>query len=301
MSDISIDGQFSLDKVLNDKRISPRALYPPRDEDILIIDQHTNQDDIVEYQKTVGIVKRSESENGKFNFNWVITDPGLKELVKHAKNPQKLFKYSPEFKPVNPTEDYPDGEYGMVKYIAIVDSKLANDSDAYSTKIYNLVKNIIKGDEDMKQEEVQKMIDKSIEPITEKIGKIDELQEAVNKQDWSKIDEITGQLKDLPKLVEKVEGIDSIKVQVEDLVKNQKQVIKEDEEKRENLVKNIKTNGGISESTLKKMSISELEEMDTKLAKNIKGYGSVGKPAPKSIIDKINEEYGTDLGSKLKE
>ena len=99
-----IDGQFTLDKVLSDSRRSPRALYPPEDEDVLVIDQHTNDQGLVEYTKTVGVVKNIVNKDGKLEFDWVVTDPSLKELVDNADHPEKLFMYSPEFVPINKTE-----------------------------------------------------------------------------------------------------------------------------------------------------------------------------------------------------
>ena len=69
-----VDAQFSLDKVLLDGRHSPKGLIAPTDEDVLIIDQHTNDRGMVEYTTTVGVMKNSVNKDGFLEFDWIVTD-----------------------------------------------------------------------------------------------------------------------------------------------------------------------------------------------------------------------------------
>lgn len=288
-----IKGQFSLDKTLRDGRRSPRALYPTEDEDILIIDQHTDDDDQVLYTKTVGVAKQVENADGKLEFEWVVTDPSLEKLVTNAKHPEKLFKYSPEFKPINITDDYDQGEYGQLKRIAI--TNMANDDNAITTKIFDLVKNAFKGGnegDEMDKEEIEALIDSkydqdSIDEMKQKLGELDEIKEKLDGFDFEGLKTL-------------IEGFDQVKVNVEDLQKNVEQITDESKEERDKLVKNIVTNGGLKEETVKLMKMTELRTLNEKLSKHSQGSGHTPDPIKgKTVVDEINEQYGMNIGESL--
>jgi len=291
-----VDGQFTLDKVLSDTRRSPRALYPPEDEDVLVIDQHTNDKGLVEYTKTVGVVKNINNKNGKLEFDWVVTDPGIKELVNESDHPEKLFMYSPEFNPINKTEKYDQGEYGKLRRIAI--TNMANDDEAFTKKIINIIKNTFNNDKDvdlinkgdnMDEKIVQEMIDKAVEPYKERLEKLDEIEGALEKFDPNKLDEVVTALVGLKELPDKVETLE----------KNIKDINAPLESEREELVKNLKTNQDvISEESLVKMNIEDLRKLDEKHQKT--PGGSFGTDtSPNDIVAQINAEYGTNVGATL--
>ncbi len=294
-----VSGQFSLDKVLSDTRHSPRALFPPEDEDILVIDQHTNDQGLVEYTKTVGVVKDVRNSKGKLEFDWIVTDPGLKELVDNADHPEKLFMYSPEFVPINKTEKYDQGEYGKLKRFAI--TNMANDDEAFTNKIINIIKNTFNpqdnkniGDNmvEMDEKQVQEMIDKAVEPykqFNERLEKLDEIEGALEKFDPTKLDEVVTALTGLKELPQKVETLE----------KNIKDINAPLESEREELVKNLKTNQDIiSEDSLVKMNIEDLRNLDKRYQKT--PTGSFGTDTnPQDIVAQINAEYGTDVGASL--
>lgn len=385
---VEIQGRFNLDKELSDGRRSPMVLLPPDNEDVLIIDQHTDENDIVQYTKTVGVMKHAVNEDNRFIFDWTVTDPGLKALVESAKHPEKLFKYSPEFKAVNKTEKHDQGEIGKLKHIAITNR--ANDTDAITTKIYDMVKNMVelvkngstvalntkcaasglinagkinrsspwnfteedrkrepitsflgidqskkvdnpsrkkypvikngqvylsglkaaasrggqnapaigakasqlyqkaksKGDK-MEKNEIQDTVMGAIQPIIERLEAVEKVSEALKDFDYAKLQET---LDDLKKIVPKVDDIE----------KNMAKIEKEELEEREKLIKNIKTNGGLDEEDLKKMSTRSLEALNIKFHKEPSGAGEGGDGAQRTIVDEINEEFGMDIGKNIK-
>lgn len=292
-----IDGQFTLDKVLSDSRRSPRALYPPEDEDVLVIDQHTNDQGLVEYTKTVGVVKNIVNKDGKLEFDWVVTDPSLKELVDNADHPEKLFMYSPEFVPINKTEKYDQGEYGKLKRIAI--TNMANDDQAFTKKIVNIIKNAFNPEnieigDNMDESKVEGMIKEAIDPLAERLQVLDKLEEAFGKFDPAKIDELTQKLEGL-------EGISELPTKVEELEKNVQKINAPIEQEREELVKNLKTNQDIiSEDSLVKMNIEDLRKLDQKYQKTPNGSFGVDTSG-EDIVAQINAEYGTNVGATLGE
>lgn len=294
MDKIKVNGQFSLDKVLLDTRHSPKGLIAPTDEDVLIIDQHTNDRGMVEYTKTVGVMKNSKNSDGFFEFDWVVTDPGLKELVKNADHPEKLFKYSPEFYPINVTDEYDQGEYGQLKRMAI--TNIANDDDAI-TKVVNLIKNMINPkkdngdnmDENQVKELIKGEIGEKINPIMERVEKIDQIEEALGKMDFEKLN----------KAVDGLEKLGELPGKVEKLEKNIEKINEPLESERGELVKNLKTNQDlISEESLVKMSIEDLRKLNQKYQRDPVGdFGTDG--SPEDIVAQINAEYGTDVGASL--
>jgi hypothetical protein len=286
-----VDAQFSLDKVLLDGRHSPKGLIAPTDEDVLIIDQHTNDRGMVEYTKTVGVMKNSVNKDGFLEFDWVVTDPGLKELVNNADHPEKLFKYSPEFYPINETEEYDQGEYGKLKRIAI--TNIANDDDAITKRIINLIKNMITPEKDdgdnMDEAKVKELINGELSPIMERVEKIDQIEEALSKADFPKINEA----------LEGLEKLGELPGKVEQLEKNMKDINAPLVQERDELVKNLKTNQDlISEESLVKMSIDDLRKLNQKYQKQPNGDFGTGS-GPEDIVAQINAEYGTDVGASL--
>lgn len=291
----TIQGKIKLDKKLKDERRMPRALYPPDEEDVLIIDQHTDENDLVQYTKTVGVAKRVENVDGKTEFEWVVTDPALRELVSEAKHPERLFQYSPEFRPINITEKYDQGEYGQLKYIAI--TNMANDDEAITTRIKNIVKNVVNGNnvnegDEMDKEEIEALIDSkydqdSINEMKQKLGELDEIKEKLDGFDFEGLKTL-------------IEGFDQVKVNVEDLQKNVEQITDESKEERDKLVKNIVTNGGLKEETVKLMKMTELRTLNEKLSKHSQGSGHTPDPTKgKTVVDEINEQYGMNIGESL--
>lgn len=291
-------GQFNLNKVLTDGRKSPINMIPPQDKDILITDQHTEltpEGDKVQYTRVVGIADNVRTEDGRLVFDWKITDPSIQNLVNNAKYPEKLFNYSPEHIPIDIDEEYPDGRTGIVEHIAITNSGLANDKEAITTRIFNRVMNKLKPDNgDNMENEVEEKINTKIEDmIGERLKVVDDLQTAIEGLDIKKLNEMIQKIEELPDL-------EKVLVDVEDLKKNTKQFIDNDSEEWSKLVKNVKTNSGISEDTLHKMGLKELQELDSKFKKNSKGVGeSGGQSVAKTIVDEINEQYGTDVGKTL--
>lgn len=291
----TIQGKIKLDKKLKDERRMPRALYPPDEEDVLIIDQHTDENDLVQYTKTVGVAKRVENVDGKTEFEWVVTDPALRELVSEAEHPERLFQYSPEFRPINITEKYDQGEYGQLKYIAI--TNMANDDEAITTRIKNIVKNVVNGNnvnegDEMDKEEIEALIDSkydqdSIDEMKQKLGELDEIKEKLDGFDFEGLKTL-------------IEGFDQVKVNVEDLQKNVEQITDESKEERDKLVKNIVTNGGLKEETVKLMKMTELRTLNEKLSKHSQGSGHTTDPTKeKTVVDEINEQYGMNIGESL--
>ena len=291
-----INGQFSLDKVLKDTRRSPRALYPIENEDVLVIDQHTNDQGLVEYTKTVGVVKNVKNLDGKLEFDWVVTDPSLKELVDEADHPEKLFMYSPEFNPINKTDKYDQGEYGQLRRIAI--TNMANDDEAFTNKIINIIKNTFNPNsnnnigDNMDETKVQNMIKEAVDPIGQRLEVLDKLEEVMGKFDPDKLDELTQKLEGL-------EGVAKLPEKVEELEKNIQQINAPIEMEREELVKNLKTNQDIiSEDSLVKMNIEDLRNLDKKYQKAPNGSFGTDQ-SPDDIVAQINAEYGTNVGATL--
>ena len=287
-----IKGKFNLNKTLTDGRRSPRALYPPEDKDVLIIDQHTDDNGQLLYTRTVGVAKSIQNEDGELGFEWVVTDPGLKELVNNAKHPEKLFKYSPEHLPINVTEDYDQGEYGKLEAIAI--TNMANDDDAITTKVYDMVQNVVgrfmnkdDGDE-MEKQEVEQMVTDSVQPIQDKLDEMKEIKEKLEGFDFEGLQAM-------------IDGYKQVESKVEGLEKNVQKLTEIDDEERAKLIKNIVTNGEMSEDELEGMSLASLEKINKKFVKNVEGVGEEGEGGKeKTVVDEINEQYGLNIGESLK-
>jgi hypothetical protein len=285
-----MEGQFNLDKRLRDNRRSPKHFILPDDEDILITDEHTEETangDMMHYTKVVGVAKNVSINGKKLDFEWIPTDPSLINLVDSSKFPKKLFKYSPEHVGVNPSEEYEQGEVGILRSIAI--TNLANDDDAITTRIKNKVNDIIKGDE-MKDEEIKSLVDAQVkaqvEPFEERLklmDKIDEVISKVDKIDVGKLEEVIGMIPDLQKIPE--------------LEKNISKYVEDDSEQWLELYKNVKVNSDISEETLQKMDIKDLEVLDAKYEKNVQGASGTGKQKL-SVVESFNAKYGTKIGHK---
>lgn len=287
-----VQGQFNLDKILADKRRSPKQFVLPSDRDILITDQHTErtaQGDLMRYTRVVGVAENVQVNDGKLEFDWIPTDPGMKNLIDNSKHPTKLFKYSPEHIAQNTSKEYPQGEVGLLRSIAI--TNVANDEDAITTKIKNTALKIFKGDEEMKEEDIKAMIDskvaEEVAPFKERAELLEKLEGVigkVDKIDVDKLEEVIGMIPNLQKIPE--------------LEKNIKGIVKDDSEEWEKLVKNVKHNGGLEEETLQKMSISELKALDERFSKNSPGAGISNSTEPEDIVAQINAEYGTHIGEK---
>ncbi|MCE7700073.1 MAG: hypothetical protein K8E24_015030, partial [Methanobacterium paludis] len=258
---MEVDGRFNLDKKLLDGRPSPKDFIIPKDEDILITDQHTRetpQGDLVEYTRTLGVVKNAYTKNGRLEFEWEPTDPGLINLVKAAKHPEKLFRYSPEHVPIHKTDEYTEGEMGILKSIAI--TNLPNDDDAITTRIRNTVMKILGKDnegEDMEIEEVRKIVQEEvgkskedIDAFEERIKAAEDMSKAISKEDFEELKKI---VKELPSKV----GVVADKV--DEIEKNMRQTLEGDPELREKLVKNIRTQVALGDEVVKNMSMSELK------------------------------------------
>lgn len=240
------------------------------------------------YTRVVGVATDVKMTDGKLEFEWQPTNNNIKNLIDTAKHPEKLFKYSPEYKPEAKSEDYPDGEIGLLKSIAITDNHMANDGDSITTWIKNSI-NKIKGEE-MKDDEVKQLVSDSIAPFEERLKLLDKFDEVTEKIDGIDFDKFK-QLIDLIPEIEKVE----------ELEKNIKKISSKDDARKEELIKNIKTNGDMEdEEALEKMSLEGLEKLYVKFKKEDDTIGGTSGTQKLSIVEQINAKYGTNVGASLK-
>lgn len=90
----------AMNEEFDDERVIV-GLDIPENKDILVRDLHSDG-----FTKVVGITNSDKifiNKDGVLIAKWKVTDADLEKLVKSAKNPQDLFKYSPELK--NPIRD----------------------------------------------------------------------------------------------------------------------------------------------------------------------------------------------------
>jgi hypothetical protein len=295
---MKVDGQFSLDKVLTDGRHSPTQLIPNPNKDVILFDQHrekTPNGEMVEYKRAVGILKSAENVDGKFKFNWIITDSNIREIAKNAKYPEKLFTYSPEHIPINKTKEYDQGVYGIVDAIAI--TNFNNDDEAITTKIWNKIQETFKSDDNgdsMKENEVKEMIKNQLEEsqtnvetlIDEKLDKVNEVLGKLDGVDFEAIKKIPGALETLETQIGEVKGnVDGL-LSTEDLEKNQ-------------LIQKIVSKGVFTEESIKNMKMPELQKLGEQFEIEFDGVMEHNhKQKTKDIFDEIKDEYGVDLKPK---
>lgn len=221
-----VQGKFTLDKVLKDGRKSPKSFVIPEDKDILVYDQHRQKlpdGRVIEAKtRTLGILKKAWQDDNHLHFNWKITNQDVLNLASEAKHPEKLFMYSPEHFPVDKNKDYPQGQIGKLDGMAV--TNLPNDAESITEKIFNSLANLVnnkeedplvidKGDK-MEDEKIKELIQNSITDIdfkgmieaamAEKLEVVDELQQNIEKIDFTKIND---SLTKLEELEGKVQGI----------------------------------------------------------------------------------------------
>ncbi len=263
---------LNLDKVLKDTRRSPKDFVIPDDKDILVIDQHTITTpvgDILELGKVVGVVQNAEVVDGKIEFDWVVTDDKLERILNNAKHPEKLLTYSPEHYAINPTDEYPQGEVGVLDKIAI--TNLPNDDGAITQRIYNMIKDAFKKDEgdDMKKEEIETM-------FNEKLGVLDEIQEAIKN------------IPDVSEITDKLKTLEENYGKLEDAMKN---ITEKQEVEKTEMIRNIVANSDFTEEDLKEVPEAVLKNMAEQYTPEPQGLTGPGA-TEKNIAQKIAEKYG---------